>query len=105
MSRDDLRWLADQGFEDLRQVGGVWCATHDYLTTRGLVVDLTRDSYARRYCYQDRREATEALAAYGDTNEHPRGLWIKVKGTFRGRSIDALNPAWPARQPWDEVAS
>ncbi len=98
-------WLAECGFFDARMVGDKLCATQDYVTTRALVVGINRrDYYERRYCYQDRGEANEALAKYEDCDQHPSGNWIKVKGFFRGKGIDALNPDHPDLKPWDRVA-
>jgi hypothetical protein len=99
-----IAFLEEQGFKNLRVIDGKLCGTHDYITTRGLAVGLSEISYERRYCYQNRAEADAAFAAYTDTNQHPSGMWIKVKGVFRGKPIDALNPRWPDAKPWDEVA-
>jgi hypothetical protein len=100
-----LRWLEEQGISNLRHIGGVLCGTQDYLTTRAVLVGVGLDSpYERRYCYQNREEATAALAAYEDASKHPGGAWIKVKGRYQGAWIDAMNPRWPDLQPWDEVA-
>lgn len=102
---DDMSWLEVWELRNPRMVGGVLCAVSDYVTTRAIVVGANPDSgYERRYCYQNRAEADAALAAYTNPNQHPPGMWIKVKGEFRGRPIDALNPRWPEINPWDEVA-
>jgi len=100
-----VQWLErETSWRSLRVIDGLVCGLEDYLTTRALAVGLNYESYERRYCYQNRAEADAALANYADTSQHPPGMWIKVKGTFRGAGIDALNPRWPERQPWDEVA-
>lgn len=105
LSNRELTFLRENGVLNLRDVGGVLCATQDYLTTRAVLVDVgIACPYERRYCYQDRAQADAALAAYTDPQAHPSGPWIKVKGRYRAKPIDALNPAWPDRQPWDEVA-
>jgi hypothetical protein len=94
------------GFVNVREIAGVLCATQDYLTTRAIVVGINPRSltYERRYCYQDRGEAVRAFDAYTDPTAHPPGMWIKVKGSFRGKPIDAFNPNWPALRSFDEVA-
>lgn len=96
----------NDGYKNLREIGGVLCATEDYLTTRAVVVGIHTDTmtYDRRYCYQDRAEADAALAAYTDPDKHPSGMWIKLKGVYRGEYVDALNPAWPEQHPWDKIA-
>lgn len=106
MTDDELQIVfGEYGYRAVRRIEGVWCGVQDYLTTRAVVVGLEPDyGYARRYCYQDRAQADAALAAYTDPATHPSGPWIKVKGEFRGAPIDALNPNWPDRHPWDEVA-
>lgn len=106
MTEEELRWLqAHAEIDGLREIDGVWCGTQDYLTTRGLLVGVgLLTPYERRYCYQNREEADAALAAYTDPNTHPTGMWIKVKGRFRGKAIDALNPRWPDIKKWDKVA-
>lgn len=105
LSNEELSFLHQQGLHNLRDIGGVICATQDYVTTRAILVGVgIACPYERRYCYQDRAQADAALAQYTDTQAHPQGMWIKVKGTYRGKGIDAMNPNWPGLQPWDEVA-
>lgn len=66
---------------------------HDYLTTRGLVVGLDEQTHERRYCYQNREDATADLRIW-DGEGHPPGNWIKCKGSFEGEPIDLFNPNW-----------
>jgi len=105
MTDDELvQFLESNGYRNVRKIGGVWCGLMDYLTTRSITVGLDAFTFERRYCYQNRAEADAALDVYTDPATHPPGPWIKVKGVYRGVHIDALNPAWPDRKPWDEVA-
>lgn len=105
MTEQEEAFYKEQGIRGLRYVGGVLCGVQDYLTTRGLMVGIAPDyPCERRYCYENRAEADVALASYTDPTDHPAGMWIKVKGVFRGKSINALNPRWPDIQAWDEVA-
>lgn len=83
--------LAANDYADIREIDGVVCATHDYFTTRGIVVGANTIGYQRRYCYRDREEASRVLAAW-DGKGHPPGNWIKVKGVYEGRAIDEFNP-------------
>lgn len=97
-------WFTGWGFENPRMVAGVLCATQDYIATRAVVVGCHPQGFERRYCYENRAQAFAALAAYKDPRCHPPGQWIKVKGYFRGKPIDALNPRWSEVRPWDVVA-
>jgi hypothetical protein len=64
------------------------------MTTRGICVDIDEICTRRRYCYQDREEATREFAAW-DGRGHPGGNWIKVKGLDDfGNHLDNLNPNW-----------
>jgi len=86
--------MALNGYFDLKLVKDDVCGLHDYVTTRGIVVGLTEASYERRYCYQNRAEASRALAAWDGTTDHPPGNWIKLKGRWKGEPIDLFNPDW-----------
>lgn len=97
-------FLESQGYRNLSVVKGVLVGTQDYLTTRAIEVGITEHAPGRRYCFQDRAEADVALATYTDPDKHPNGAWIKLKGRYRGEWVDAMNPAWPDIQSWDEVA-
>ena len=90
-------FLKENGYKELCLIGGKVCGTHDYLTTRGIVVGLTAMSLERRYCFQDREEASRELAkwkAQTQPDDHPGGNWIKLKGRFNGEVVDYLNPNW-----------
>lgn len=85
--------LVREGYFDFRWFGDVCVGLHDYYTTRGIVVGLNEASYERRYCYQDREEASAALARWNGEN-HPDGNWIKLKGRWNGEPVDMFNPNW-----------
>jgi hypothetical protein len=89
MNKHLLQSLESLGYSGLREIGGDIIGLYDYLTTRAIVVGLNEFGYERRYCYQDREEATSSLEIW-DGKGHPPGNWIKVKG----RGIDELNPLW-----------
>lgn len=86
-------WLHRNGYTHIRRINGVVVGLHDYLTTRAIVVDIKYDSPGRRYCYQDREAANQALAIW-DGIQHPSGNWIKLKGLWQGQFVDFLNPQW-----------
>lgn len=75
---------------------GKIAANMDMLTTRAIIVGLDSYGYERRYCYQDREEATRELERWDGTG-HPGGNWIKLKGTYNGEAVDMLNPEWSQR--------
>lgn len=81
-------FLLEQGYSELRPIGGVVCGLHRYNFTTGLVVGLTFECYERRYCYEHGEEALMALRVW-DGLGHPQGPWVKCKGA----GIDLLNPA------------
>lgn len=97
MDKNIKEYLGANGYSNFKEfktlTGTVICGTMDYLTTRGIVVGLNEYSYERRYCYQDRNEATEALNSW-DGVGHPKGNWIKLKGVYEGQAIDYFNPDW-----------
>lgn len=82
-------FLSEQGYGELRSIGGTVCGLHRYNFTTGLVVGLTFEGYERRYCYEHLQHARSALLAW-DGGRHPGGPWIKCKGA----GIDLLNPAF-----------
>ena len=81
-------WLQNQGYRQLRRIGGVVCGVRRFNFTFGLVVGLTWEGYERRYCYGHGQDALAALGVW-DGEDHPCGPWIKCKGA----GIDLLNPA------------
>lgn len=106
MTDDEMiAFMKANGYRSIRKIGGLWCGTQDYVTTRSISIGVTVECpYERRYCYQNRAEADQAFAEYADTDTHPSGDWIKLKGIFRGEYVDGLNPNWHGLRPWDEVA-
>jgi hypothetical protein len=84
-----LQALQAQGYEAMRVCGASGlCAIKQFNFTWGVVVGMDPLSHDRRYCYERRDEAVEALAAW-DGTDHLAGPWIKCKGS----TIDLLNPA------------
>lgn len=75
------------GYRELRTLNGALCGLRDFLFTTGLVVNLSYESYERRYCFEHRADALNALLTW-DGRGHPDGPWIKCKGAW----IDLLNP-------------
>jgi len=86
-----IAWLKLNGYYNITEINGVICGLYDYFTTCGLVVDLSTDTYERRYCYATKEEAITALMDW-DGLDHPSGNWIKVKGRMNGLPIDDINP-------------
>ena len=89
---DLLAYLKSEGYVCLRAISGDVCGLQSQLFTTALIVGLTDISYERRYCYEHTYEAIAALLEYSDTSNHPSGRWVKVKGRYRGRPLDDLNP-------------
>ena len=84
-----LQALEAQGYEAIRICGASGlCAVKQFNFTWGVVVGMDPVSYDRRYCYEHRDDAVEALARW-DGADHLSGPWIKCKGA----TIDLLNPA------------
>ena len=86
-------FLTANGYEKLCVLRGQICAVYDFIFTTGLVVNMGFESYERRYCFEHRKDALEALRVW-DGSDHPGGPWIKCKGA----GIDLLNPNW-SRSP------
>lgn len=84
-----VEFLTANGYEELRVLRGQICAVYDFTFTTGLVVNMGLESYERRYCYEHREDALQALLEW-DGADHPGGPWIKCKGA----GIDLLNPYW-----------
>jgi hypothetical protein len=96
MDKELEAFLTKNGYTNLKIISGLICGLHDYVTTRAIVVGLNADSYERRYCYQNRDEANAAFSDFKNTDVHPRGNWIKLKGVYKGKAVDLLNPEWCA---------
>lgn len=77
-----------EGYQSPKLINGIWCALQRMAFTTGLFVGIDEYGYSHRYCYESFREASNALSAYEDTNEHPSGDWIKRKG----KDGDLANP-------------
>lgn len=73
----NVRLIHNQGLCGLLRFNFTW----------GLVVGLNASGYTKRYCYENRADALDALEAW-DGSDHPDGPWIKLKGM----GLDLLNP-------------
>lgn len=82
-----LSMLAENGYTNIRKVGQQLCGLQCFMFTTGLMVGLDANGYQRRYCYEHREEALEALKTWDGTG-HPSGPWIKMKGG----GAELLNP-------------
>jgi len=80
--------IIELGYHSPKLINGVWCGLMRMAFTIGLFVGIDEIGYSYRYCYESVKEATDALAAYEDTNDHPTGVWIKRKG----KGGDLANP-------------
>jgi len=72
--------IIELGYTSPKLINGVWCALMRMMFTTGLFVGIDEHGVSHRYCYNFFKEASDALAAYENTNEHPPGDWIKRKG-------------------------
>lgn len=90
-SRIADKWIAENRYTNLREVGHELCAAPPSLMTTALVLGLglSEAGYRRRYCYEHAEQARIALSI-SDSNGHPPGPWIKCKGDCG----DLLYPAW-----------
>lgn len=83
---DDEKLVARLNAEGYQHVlhmpDGLFCAIHDQLFTTALVCGLTMFAYQRRYCYEKRQYAIDALLAW-DGRGDPPGPWIKEKPSDR----------------------
>ena len=88
----ELRALGEGNYSNLCVIAGKVCGLGRYMFTTGILVGMTTDTpYERRYCYEQARDAFDALLAWDGTG-HPGGPWIKVKGQMNGRWLDELGP-------------
>ena len=83
--------LQEEGYTNLELKEDRVCGLLRFAFTYGLMVGLDRDGYERRYCYEHEDDALAALKDW-DGKGHPKGPWIKLKGTYQGERIDLLNP-------------
>lgn len=82
-----LELLTAHGYTDLRILCKQVCGVGQFNFTTALLVGLDETGYERRYCYEHRADAQNALLAWNGDG-HPPGPWIKYKGA----GIDLLNP-------------
>ena len=75
-----LRVILDyEGYGNLREFpDGVVAGIYQMMFTTALVVGLDETGYQRRYCYEFRIDAIDALAVWDGTGD-PSGPWIKSK--------------------------
>lgn len=78
-----VAYLNSQGYSHvLKMPGGDLAGIADMIYTTGLVVGLTDVGYQRRYCYEKKQAAIDALLSW-DGRGDPPGLWIKEKPSDR----------------------
>lgn len=83
--------LRELGYFNLKIIDGVVCGLSPFLFTVGLVVNIDKHGYERRYCYSELLDAKAALESW-DGKDHPDGPWIKCKGRYQGKPVDLSNP-------------
>ena len=67
-----LEFLTDTGYKDLRVLkDGTIVGTLDLIYTRALVIDMDRNGYTHRYCYETRSMATAACLAMQTGDDEP----------------------------------
>lgn len=82
-------FIANLDYSDLRVIPGEGlCGLQKFAFTWAIVTGLDFHCYARRYCFEHKQDALEALVQWTG-HCHPSGPWIKCKGA----GIDLLNPA------------
>lgn len=86
-----VRFLKENGYEQIIKINQKWCALHRFAFTVGLVVGIDKFGYERRYCFDKWSDALESLQIWLGFG-HPSGNWIKCKGTFEGERVDIANP-------------
>jgi hypothetical protein len=66
----------------LKMPDGSLCGIMGQIYTTGLFCGLTDIGYSRRYCYERKRDAVDALISW-DGRGDPPGPWIKEKPSDR----------------------
>jgi hypothetical protein len=67
-----LEFLKDNGYRDLKVLpDDVIVGTLDLMFTRGLVIDLDWEGWGKRYCYEDREQATLACNTLQSGDDEP----------------------------------
>lgn len=92
-----LKELTEFGYSNFKEIPGKGiCCLQNFIFTTGLMVNITKDNYQKRYCYEDFDEALSALDNFNEKDIHPQGNWIKLKGfdIIDGKlcPVDLLNP-------------
>lgn len=88
-----MKNFEEDGFYNLKYVDGKICGMQDYLFTTAIVVGISENGYARRYCYPKFEDALKAFLIFDSLQNHPEGNWVKVKGSSNdGTSLDEINP-------------
>lgn len=86
------RMLNDEGYVAVRKLPtGEFAGVEQLLYTAALVVGMNNFGWERKYCYEKKRDAMEALFAW-DGNGDPPGLWIKANGKFGEFIEERMNP-------------
>lgn len=88
---------ATEHYAHVRNVQNRKCGIQPFLTTVGVVIDINDEGYGYRYCFKEHSDAVAALSAWGGVDPLP-GPWLKVKGSYRGRTLDHVrgNPHFEA---------
>lgn len=75
-----LDFLKENGYRDLKVLSDdVIVGTIDLLFTRGLVIDLDWEGWGKRYCYEDRFQATLACNALQSGDDEPMSGYVATR--------------------------
>lgn len=82
-----LTFLEENGYFNIRDLGGVWIANLRLLYTTSLVIGLSDFGYERRYCYEDCSMAVRACneMVNGDDEPLPGYVANRVKQAALGK--------------------
>lgn len=80
----------DGHYSHLCVIAGKVCGLGRQVFTTSLMVGMAADElglpYERRYCYENRQDALDALRAW-DGVDHPSGPWVKMKSAIWGELL------------------
>jgi hypothetical protein len=74
MSKDLISFLAEQGYENLRELeDGTVVGTQELMFTTAICIDLNWQSWDKRFCFKEKSLAISEIAKLQTCDDEPTG--------------------------------
>lgn len=83
MTDDEMKaFFEENEYTYVRKLGDGWAGIFNFMFTWGICTELDMTGYGRRYCYKDKQQAIDELAAMQSLDDVPKGWTRRLPEPF-----------------------